>query len=212
MPRNEHSKSRLQKKEIKEFFEEVIQIDRVTRVVKGGRKLRFRATVVIGNKKDKVGIGLGKSNEVTGAIKKAIARAKKDMIVIPLNGTTIPHQVDIKYKSAKIMFKPAGAGTGVKAGGPIRKILDIAGIKDILCKSHGTTNKVNNTKATFRALKMLKPTPIMRYKKAEKEKEKTIQKTVQKSAPNAQAKRAPVKPVTEKAPAKSPATKAPEKK
>lgn len=94
-------------KEIKEFGEEVIQIDRVTRVVKGGRRLRFRATVVIGNHKGKVGVGVGKSTEVTGAISKAIAKAKKSLITIPMTGTTIPHLVDVKFKSAKLMLKPA---------------------------------------------------------------------------------------------------------
>ena len=96
-------KGKFQKKEAKEFDEEVIEIDRVTKVVKGGRKLRFRATVVIGNRKNKVGIGVGKSNEVTGSIQKAINKAKKSMITIPLDGTTIPHQVYIKFKSAKLL-------------------------------------------------------------------------------------------------------------
>ncbi len=152
------------KKEPKEFDEEVVQIDRVTRVVKGGRKLRFRATVVIGNRKGKVGIGVGKSHEVTGAIQKAIAKAKKDMLNVTLDGATIPHSVKIKYKSAKILMMPALPGTGLIAGGSLRKVLDLAGIKDILSKCYGTTNKVNNTKATFEALKLLKSNPAMARK------------------------------------------------
>ncbi|NIA01765.1 MAG: 30S ribosomal protein S5 [Nitrospirae bacterium] len=148
-------------REPKEFEEQVIQIDRVTKVVKGGRRLRFRATVAIGNKKGKVGIGLGKSNEVTGAIQKAIAKAKKYMITVPLDGSTIPHDIKNKYKSSIILLLPAAPGTGIIAGGTIRKVLELAGVKDILSKSYGTTNKVNNTKGIFEALSKLRKTPFM---------------------------------------------------
>ena len=148
-------------KEPKEFEEQVIEIDRVTKVVKGGRRLRFRATVAIGNKKGKVGIGLGKSNEVTGAIQKAIAKAKKCMITVPLDGSTIPHDIKSKYKSSVILLLPASPGTGIIAGGTIRKVLELTGVKDILSKSYGTANKVNNTKGTFEALKKLRITPMM---------------------------------------------------
>ena|SRR3989338_11504660 len=161
MTRPASKKDGFVKREPKEFDEEVVQIDRVTRVVKGGRKLRFRATVVIGNRKGKVGIGVGKSHEVTGAIQKAIAKAKKDMLNVVLDGATIPHSIKIKYKSAKILMIPALPGTGLIAGGSLRKVLDLAGIKDILSKCYGTTNKVNNTKATFEALKLLKSNPAM---------------------------------------------------
>lgn len=150
------------RKEVKEFEEEVIQIDRVTRVVKGGRKLRFRATVAIGNRKGKVGIGIGKSMEVTGAIQKAIAKAKKHLLTVKLDGSTIPHQVKLKLKSAKILLIPAGPGTGLIAGSSLRRVLELAGVKDILSKSFGTSNKVNTTKASFEALKLLKVTPRMR--------------------------------------------------
>ncbi len=182
MNRRRNNKSRFKKREPKEFSEEVIQIDRVTRVVKGGRKLRFRATVAIGNKKGKVGIGVGKSKEVTGAIQKAISKAKKSLITVPIDGATIPHNVKIKYKSSKIIFMPAGPGTGIIAGGPIRKVLDLAGIKDILSKSFGTTNKVNNTKATYEALSRLQETPGMAKRQkssresAEKEKKEQPKK------------------------------------
>lgn len=155
---------RFQKKEVKEFQEEVIQIDRVTRVVKGGRKLRFRATVAIGNKKGKVGVGIGKSNEVTMAIQKAIAKAKKDMLKLHLDGNTIPHNIKIKYKSSRIILMPASPGTGIIAGGPLRKVLELAGVKDILSKSLGTNNKLNNTKGIFEALRQLKSTPSMAKK------------------------------------------------
>lgn len=159
------------KKEPKEFEEEVIQIDRVTRVVKGGRKLRFRATVAIGNRKGKVGIGIGKSNEVTGAIQKAIAKAKKNLIKVPLDGSTIPHNIKFKFKAAKLLLLPAVPGTGLIAGGTIRKVLELAGVKDILSKSLGTTNKVNCSKVAFLALKALTPNPNMLKRKIEQKKE-----------------------------------------
>jgi len=168
MSKGAHKKSNNQRRDPKEFAEEVIQIDRVTRVVKGGRKLRFRATVIIGNRKGKVGYGLGKSNEVTGAIKKAIDQAKKSLIEIPIDNTTIPHMTKTKFKAAKLLMMPAGPGTGIIAGGPTRKIAELAGLKDLLCKSFGTSNKVNVTKATFECFKLLKATPIMLKKQKEK--------------------------------------------
>lgn len=141
------------KREPSEYEEEVLQIDRVTRVVKGGRRLRFRATVVVGNKKGKVGIGIGKSHEVVGAIKKAINQAKKDLITIPLREGTIPHEVKLKYKSAKIFMMPASPGTGIIAGGAIRKIAELAGIKNILSKMFGGRNRITNAQATMLALR-----------------------------------------------------------
>ena len=144
-------------REVKEFEEEVIQIDRVTRVVKGGRRLRFRATVVIGNKRGKVGVGIGKSTEVTGAISKAIAQAKKNLIVVPMAGQTIPHRIQVKFKSAKILMMPACPGTGIKAGGSIRKVVELAGIKDIMSKALGANNRLNNSQAAIKALALLKP-------------------------------------------------------
>lgn len=170
MPKPEHNnkKGGFVKREPKEFEEEVIQIDRVTRVVKGGRKLRFRATVAIGNKKGKVGVGVGKSNEVQGAIQKAINKAKKDLTTITMDGSTIPHQVYLKLKSSKLLLMPAVPGTGLMAGGTIRKVLALAGVKDVMSKSFGTNNKLNNTKAAFAALKMLKSTPMMERRAAKK--------------------------------------------
>jgi small subunit ribosomal protein S5 len=161
MARPAHKKGRGGKPEEKEFQEEVIAIDRVTKVVKGGRRLRFRAIVVIGNRKGKVGMGTGKSNEVTGAIQKAIAKAKKGLLTVTLDGGTIPHKARIKYKSSQLLLMPAVEGTGVIAGGSVRKVLELAGIKDILSKSFGSTTKVNITKATFVALKSLNKTPFM---------------------------------------------------
>lgn len=139
-----------------EFEEEVLQIDRVTRVVKGGRRLRFRATVIIGNKNGKVGMGIGKSTEVVGAIKKAIHQAKKDILIVPLINGTLPHEVLIKYKSARLIMMPAAPGTGIKAGGSIRKIAELAGVKNMLSKMFGNNNRITNAQATMLALKQLR--------------------------------------------------------
>ncbi|MBP9718139.1 30S ribosomal protein S5 [Candidatus Gracilibacteria bacterium] len=144
------------RREPSEFEEEVLQIDRVTRVVKGGRRMRFRATVVVGNRKGKVGIGIGKSNEVVGAIQKAIRQAKKDMVIVPLKNGTIPHEVKIKFKSARILMMPATSGTGIIAGGAVRKIAELAGIQNLLSKMIGSSNRVTNAKATMLALEKLK--------------------------------------------------------
>lgn len=143
------------KREPSEYEEEVLQIDRVTRVVKGGRRLRFRATVVVGNKNGKVGIGIGKSHEVVGAIKKAINQAKKDMVTIPLHEGTIPHEINLKFKAAKIFMMPASPGTGIIAGGAIRKIAELAGIKNMLSKIFGARNRITNAQAMMLALKKL---------------------------------------------------------
>ncbi len=156
MAKPAHKKGRAPIKEVKEYDEEVIQIDRVTRVVKGGRRLRFRATVVIGNRKGKVGIGIGKSNEVATAIQKAIQRAKRSIIIVPIFRDTIPHDIKHKFKSSRIMMMPAGEGTGIIAGGAVRKVVELAGIKNILSKSFGTSNKVSNTQCAYEALKMLR--------------------------------------------------------
>jgi small subunit ribosomal protein S5 len=191
------------KKEVKEFEEEVVQIDRVTRVVKGGRKMRFRATVVVGNRRGKVGIGIGKSVEVTGAIQKGIAQAKKDMLDVKMDGSTIPHDIKIKFKAARILLMPAVPGTGLIAGGTVRKVLELAGIKDILSKCFGTTNKVNNTKATFKALQLLKETPGMAKRKLKKATDKAAQDAARVAA--AAAPKAPEKK------AEAPHAHAPEK-
>lgn len=159
-----HKKDKHPVKERKEFDEEVIQIDRVTRVVKGGRRLRFRATVVIGNKKGKVGMGIGKSVEVTGAIQKAIAQAKKSLITVPMVGQTIPHKIKVKYKSARLLLMPACPGTGIIAGGPLRKIIELAGIQNVLSKALGNNNRVTNTQAALLALSRLQEIPWIKQK------------------------------------------------
>lgn len=144
-------------KEPSEYEEEVLQIDRVTRVVKGGRRLRFRATVIVGNKNGTVGMGLGKSNEVVGAIKKAIHQAKKNFIHVPLKNGTIPHEVKVKFKSARLIMLPASPGTGIIAGGAVRKIAELAGIKNMLSKIFGARNRITNAYATLEGLKQLTP-------------------------------------------------------
>ena len=150
-----HSVKSALKKEQKEYEEEVLQIARVTRVVKGGRRLRFKAAAIIGNKKGKVGIGLGKSTEVSSAIQKAITKAKKNIIKVPIVNETIPHEVKIKFKSASILIMPASKGTGIVAGGATRKILDLAGVQNVFGKTFRSNNKVVNAQATIKALELL---------------------------------------------------------
>ncbi|MBU0647795.1 30S ribosomal protein S5 [Patescibacteria group bacterium] len=143
-------------KKDKEFAERVIKINRITRVVKGGRRLRFRATVVIGNHKGKIGLGIAKANEVSDAVVKAVSVAKNNLIDIPIYKDTIPHQIIGKYESSKILFKPATAGTGVIAGGAVRVILEISGIHNVVAKTFGSRNKVNTSRATIDALSQVR--------------------------------------------------------
>lgn len=139
------------------YDEEVINIGRVTKVTKGGRQLRFSATAVVGDRKGKVGVGSGKAAEVPDAIKKAIAAATKNITTVALvDGHTIPHEAIGVRGASKVMLKPAGKGTGVKAGGPVRAVLELAGVKDILSKSLGSSTKVNMAHATLNALKQQK--------------------------------------------------------
>ena len=137
--------------------EKVIFINRVTKVVKGGRQFRFAATVVVGNRKGKVGIGLGKAKEMPYAVKKATQQASKNLINVELiDNRTISHEVIVKEGAVRVMLKPAKEGTGVKAGGPVRDVLELAGVKDVLSKSLGSSTKVNMARATLNALKMQK--------------------------------------------------------
>jgi small subunit ribosomal protein S5 len=153
---NRNSKGFVEVTETPEFEEKLIQVDRVTRVVKGGRRMRFRATVVVGNRNGKVGVGISKGNEVMTAVQKAAANAKKNMIEVDLRGTTIAHEVTGRLAGAYVFLKPASEGTGVIAGGAVRQVLEAAGVKDILSKMLGSNSKINNAYATILALKELK--------------------------------------------------------
>jgi small subunit ribosomal protein S5 len=136
--------------------DKLISINRVAKVLKGGKHLRFSALVVTGDGQGHVGIGLGKANEVPIAISKASATAKKNMIKVPLAGTTIPYEIRVKYGAADVLLKPASPGTGIIAGGSVRAVLEAAGVKDILSKSLGSANKINVAKATILALTSLR--------------------------------------------------------
>lgn len=138
-----------------EFEERVVAINRVTKVVKGGRTLRFAALVVIGDRKGNVGFGTGKASEVPDAIKKAIESAKKNMINVPIVNTTIPHGVTGVFGGGRVVLRPAAAGTGVIAGGPVRAVVELAGINDILSKSLGSKTPINVVRATIEGLKNL---------------------------------------------------------
>jgi small subunit ribosomal protein S5 len=139
-----------------ELSDRVVRVNRVSKVVKGGRKFSFSALIVVGDMNGRVGAGIGKAREVTEAIRKGMDVAKRNMITVPMVGTTIPHEVNLKLGSARIMLKPAAPGTGVISGGAMRAVIETAGIKDILTKSHGTNNPINTVRATLAALQMLR--------------------------------------------------------
>ncbi|MDO4871034.1 MAG: 30S ribosomal protein S5 [Candidatus Saccharibacteria bacterium] len=144
-------------REAKKYEEIVINIDRVTRVVKGGRRFRFKALVAIGDGKTKVGVGVAKGADVQAAVAKATAVAEKNLITIPIENSTIPHEVETKVTGAQVLLKPAAPGTGIIAGGVVRSIIGLTGIKNLLSKSLGSTNKVNIAYATIEDLKLLVP-------------------------------------------------------
>jgi len=141
--------------EVKEFEETVVQINRISKKTKGGNQIRFSALVVVGDKKGKVDVGLSKAGDVRSAIKKAVAAAKRRMVVIPLSGTTVPYSVREKFSAAKVLIRPAPPGSGIIAGGPIRVVMEAAGIRDASGKILGTKNKISNVYATLKALETI---------------------------------------------------------
>lgn len=140
----------------KEFEEKVVQVNRVAKKTKGGNRISFSVLVVVGDKKGRVGVGLGKAPEVSSAIRKASNYAKKHLISVPMRKTTIPHEILIKKGAARVLIKPAPLGTGVIAGGAVRAVVEAAGIRDVVSKILGTDNKASNVYATFEALKRLR--------------------------------------------------------
>lgn len=155
-PRRQNDRAQVPREE-KIFEEYVINIDRVARVVKGGRRFRFKALVAVGDSKNRVGIGVSKGSDVQSAVAKATDVAKKSLVTIPIANATIPHDVEVKIGGARVLLKPAAPGTGVIAGGVVRSIIGLTGIHNLLSKSLGSTNKVNNAYATIEALRQLVP-------------------------------------------------------
>ena len=154
--RKKRDRSSEKGKEASEWIEKVVQIRRVTKVVKGGKKLSFRAVVIVGNAKGQVGVGVGKALEVISAIQKGVVDAKKNLVIVPLLNSTIPHQIIGRAGAARVLLKPAGEGTGIKAGGAARTVLELGGVGDILSKSLGSRSPLNVARATISGLKGLR--------------------------------------------------------
>lgn len=169
--------------EEKQFDERVIHIDRVARVVKGGRRFRFRALVVVGDRKNRVGIGIAKGADVTAAVTKATETAKKHFITVPIHNSTLPHEAEAKVSGARILLKPAAPGTGLIAGGTVRTVLEVAGVHNALSKSLGSTNKANTAYATIAALQSIVPASewVTKTNQAAKKSAKPAAKKAEKS-------------------------------
>ena len=150
-----------------EFEQKIVDLARVTRVMAGGKRMKFRACMIIGDKKGRVGIGIAKGVDVSQAISKAVVKAKKNLVHVPIVGGTVPHQIAVKFKSAKVMIRPAKQGSGIKAGGVLRIILELAGVKDVVAKILGSNNKINNAKAAVDALSSFIPRAASHNQKAQ---------------------------------------------
>ncbi len=138
------------------FDQRIVELSRVTRVMAGGKRMRFRALVLLGNHQGKVGVGLAKGADVSLAVAKASTKARRAMMNVPLKGHTIPHEVTVKYKSAHVLLKPAPVGTGIIAGGAVRMVLELAGVPNVVSKILGSANKINNVRAVFKAFSSMK--------------------------------------------------------
>ena len=170
-------KPRDSKKEESEFDQKIVDLARVTRVMKGGKRMRFRACMVLGDKKGRVGIAVAKGADVTIAITKAVSKAKKKLIKVPIINDTIPHEVRMKFKAARILIKPAPQGTGIKAGGVMRSIFELAGVSNVVGKILGSKNKINIVKATLEALSSFKGLPAQKKEEDEKKEIKKEEKS-----------------------------------
>lgn len=176
---NQRSRQDMRAREPKEFEEKVIQVNRVSKKTKGGNQMGFSVLVVVGDKKGRVGVGLGKAKDVLSSIQKAVKKAKRKLLNVPIQGTTIPFPITVKFGAANILLKPAPAGSGIIAGGAVRAVVDAAGIRDISSKIKGTSNPASNVYATLEALKKLRMIvdkkgitlkSVIEAEKAEKEK------------------------------------------
>lgn len=197
--------------EEKQFDERVVHVDRVARVVKGGRRFRFRALVVVGDRKGRVGIGISKGADVTAAVAKAVDVAKKNMFAVKLYKGTFPHESQAKVGGSNILLKPASAGTGLIAGGVVRTVLEVAGVSNALSKSLGSTNKINTAYATLEALKIMEPAKNW-VTRIGKEAPKNAKKVAEKSAEPKEEAKAESAKKTDKPTAKTPAKKPTAKK
>lgn len=196
--------------EPKPFDERVMHIDRVARVVKGGRRFRFRALTVVGDRKGSVGIGTAKGADVTTAVAKSVEVAKKNMVKIHLYKNTLPHEATGKVSGAVVFLKPASAGTGLIAGGVVRTVVEVAGVHDVLSKSLGSTNKTNIAYATIAALQSMEPSNRWITKNHEKQtaSKTKADKTIASTEPKTEAKAEPAKKAATKAPTKKTPAKA----